>query len=193
MTSELVPADMQTTGSIERVTDPAPPNHVVPPAPPPAVVEVISPAATEVLTCPECGTTAAVTVNRRDAADFCRKCDYPLFWTPSRVHYDSVSRSADETLRRLPGTVGRATVASLPCPHCAEPNALTAEICVRCGLSMLPTVAPPPPPEPVYAPPPQPEVYVEPERGIPWWVWALLATGVAALATVVILLLTHTI
>jgi hypothetical protein len=58
---------------------------------------------------------------------------------------------------------------------------------------MLPTVAPPPPPEPVYAPPPQPEVYVEPERGIPWWVWALLATGVAALATVVILLLTHTI
>jgi hypothetical protein len=176
MTSELLPAE-----------PPAP-------APTPAVVEVITPAAVEVLTCPECGTAASVTVNRRDAADFCRTCDYPLFWTPSRVHYDSVSRSAEETLRRLPGTVGRATVASQPCPHCAEPNALTAQICVRCGLSMHPIEAPPPPPlpEPVYAAP-TPEVHVEPARGIPWWVWALLATGSAALVTVIVLVLTHTI
>jgi hypothetical protein len=191
MSDELLPADTVSTSSIETVPDaqaidgPAE-THA------PAVVEVITPAATEVLTCPECGTTATVTVNRRDAADFCRKCDFPMFWTPSRVHYDNISSNARDTLRRLPGTVGRATVASLPCPHCAEPNAVSAQVCVRCGLSMHPVEAPPPP-QLVYVPPPPPEVYVEPERRIPWWVWALLGTGIVALVTLVILVATHTI
>jgi hypothetical protein len=193
MSNELTPTDTESTGVIERVSDSVEPVEPQTPVPAPPVIEVITPAAVEVLTCPECGTVASVTVNRRDAADFCRTCDYPLFWTPSRVHYDSVSRSADETLRRLPGTVGRATIASLPCPHCAEPNALSAQVCIRCGLSMHPIeAAPPPPPEPEYEPPP-PAVYIEPEHGIAWWVWALLATGLVALAVLLILVLTHTI
>jgi len=191
MSSELLPMDEQQTQTFEPVqAGPAGP------AEPAAVVEVITPATSELLTCPECGTSATVTVNRRDAADFCRSCDYPLFWTPSRVIYDSVGRhSADETLRRLPGTVGQVTVASLPCPHCAEPNALSAQVCVRCHRPMQ-LVEPdplPPPPEPVYAPPPLPAVYVEPERRTPWWVWALLAFGVAALITLIVLLVTHVI
>ncbi|MEO6885186.1 MAG: hypothetical protein ABI232_02715 [Jatrophihabitantaceae bacterium] len=202
MTSDFLPVDGQTTGVIERIDEPltlpavgVDETALVESAAPaaPSVIEVITPATTETLTCPECGTSASVTVNRREATDFCRTCDYPLFWTPSRVYYDNLARSADETLRRLPGTVGRATVASLPCPHCAEPNALTAQICVRCGLSMYPVQELAPEPEPVYAPPPPPAVYVEPDRGVAWWVWALLALGAAALITLIVLIATHTI
>ena len=113
------------------------------------------PPATEFITCPECGTTASVTLNRRDSVDFCRTCDYPLFWTPSKIIRDP-SDSSDESLRRLPGTVGRATVASLACPFCYEPNALSAQTCVRCGKPMHPVA------EigaaPVYVPPPAPEL-----------------------------------
>ncbi|MEO9137803.1 MAG: hypothetical protein ABI345_01925 [Jatrophihabitans sp.] len=152
----------------------------------------IVPMATETLTCPECGTVASVTLNRRDATDFCRSCDYPMFWTPARVYTDNLARAAQEALRRLPGTVGRATVASRACPHCAEPNALSAQLCVRCGLSMYPVQAPPPPPPVVeyVAPPP---VYVEPERGVAWWVWALLALGFVVLVVLVVLSATNTI
>lgn len=150
-------------------------------------------ATSEVLTCPECGATQRVTLNRREAADFCRHCDYPLFWTPTRVQRDLEAGSNELALRRLPGTVGRATVASLTCPHCAEPNALTAQTCIRCGLTLHP-VAPPPPPPPVYVPPPPlPPVYVEPERGVPWWVWALIGLAFAVTVTLVVLIVTHTI
>ncbi len=97
------------------------------------------PPATEFITCPECGTTASVTLNRRDSVDFCRNCDYPLFWTPSKIIRDPAD-SSDESLRRLPGTVGRATIASLACPFCYEPNALSAQTCVRCGKPMHPVV-----------------------------------------------------
>jgi hypothetical protein len=135
--------------------------------------------------CPECGTSATVTLNRRDAADFCRNCDFPLFWTPSAILREAGSATADDSLRRLPGTVGRATLASLACPHCAEPNPLTAQVCVRCGRPMQ--VEAPPPPPTVYIPPPPVPVEPEPERGIPWWVWAL-AGFVIVVATVLIIL-----
>jgi hypothetical protein len=145
------------------------------------------PEATELVTCPECGRTATVTLNRREARDFCLGCDYPLFWTPSAVLRDPSTATADDSLRRLPGTVGRATVASQPCPHCNEPNRLTAVTCVRCGLPMQ-LAAPAPQPEPVYLPPPPPpEPEPEPERGVPWWVWALLAFGTAATLVLIVL------
>lgn len=149
------------------------------------------PPATEVITCPECGTTAQVTLNRRESMDFCRTCDYPLFWTPAKVVRDG-SDTASESLRRLPGQAGKATVASLPCPFCYEPNALSAQTCLRCGRPMHPVaeVAPPPPvyvaPEPVVAPPPAPQK-------VAWWVWALLALGAAAVIVLVVLIATHTI
>jgi hypothetical protein len=156
----------------------------------PTIAAAMPPPATEVITCPECGTTAQVTLNRREAMDFCRTCDYPLFWTPSKVVRDG-SDTTSESLRRLPGQAGKATVASVPCPFCYEPNALSAQTCLRCGRPMHPVaeVAPPPPvyiaPEPV-APPP-------PAQKVAWWVWALLALGAAAVVVLIVLIATHTI
>lgn len=144
--------------------------------------------ARELIVCPECGTTAMIVLNRRDASDFCRSCDFPLFWTPAAVLREDSMRSVEDSLRRLPGTVGRATVASVACPHCAEPNQLSAQTCVRCGRPMhLEPEAPPP--APVYVPPPPAPVVVEPDRGVPWWAWLLVALGVVAI--VALLLLAH--
>jgi hypothetical protein len=159
---------------------------------PPAGTSVGTAAATvapeparEPITCPECGTAAQVMLNRRDAADFCANCDFPLFWTPSAVQREESLRSAEDSLRRLPGTVGRATVASLPCPHCAEPNALSAVVCVRCGRPMR-IEAPPPPPVPVYVPPP-PAPEPVPEKHVPWWVWLLIGLGAAIVVVLIVL------
>ncbi|MFC6344237.1 hypothetical protein ACFP8W_19805, partial [Nocardioides hankookensis] len=92
---------------------------------PPLAVPTATAAPEEQVTCPECGTVAMVALTRREADDFCKQCDYPLFWTPSKIVLDSGSTS-QESLRRLPGTAGRALVGSVPCPHCAEGNLLTA-------------------------------------------------------------------
>ncbi|HEY3737415.1 MAG TPA: hypothetical protein VGL26_08210 [Jatrophihabitans sp.] len=143
----------------------------------------------ELVTCPECGTTAMITLNRREAKDFCRNCDFPLFWTPSAIQREADGAAAAETLRRLPGTAGRATVASVQCPHCAEPNAITALVCIRCGLSMVLQAAPPPL-EPIYAPPPVPVVVEEPNKPVPWWVWALIAAGFVITVTLIVLAVT---
>lgn len=130
------------------------------------------PVSGDLVTCPECGEMSLVETAQRRSTDFCRRCDFPLFWARTTV----IVPSGEETgasLRRLPGTVGRAATAAVPCPHCGEPNTPTAQTCIRCGLSMTVTMAPPPPPpEPVYiVPVPEPEP--EPERsGIPWW-WIL--------------------
>lgn len=150
-----------------------------------------APSTVESVTCPECGTTAHVTVNRRDAIDFCRNCDYPLFWTPSVIIRD-FSGTADDSLRRLPGARGRAAIASVPCPHCAELNMVSAETCIRCGRPMriVPELAPvvqaPPPEEPVAPPPPKPD------NKVAWWVWVLLALGVAVLAALIVAIGTGT-
>jgi hypothetical protein len=148
--------------------------------------------AVEVLSCPECGAMQQVSVSRRDASDFCRSCDYPLFWTPARVQRDRDDAANDLSLRRLPGTVGRATIASLRCPHCFEPNAVTAQTCVRCGLPMV-LVDQPPPPMVYVPPPPPPPVEYLPEKGVGWWVWALIGLAVTATVVLIALMLTHTI
>jgi hypothetical protein len=142
-------------------------------------------AATEQVTCPECGLAATVTLNRRDAVDFCRNCDFPLFWTPTAVVRERGAGAADDSLRRLPGTVGRATLASARCPHCAEPNQLTAQVCVRCGEPMLPGAPPPPPTVPVHLPPP-PVVVPEPEPASRWWVWLIVVLLVAGVTLAVL-------
>ena len=170
--------DTETTGPVPVVQD-----WSQAPAATASTVAVLPPVQTEQVTCPECGTVAMVTLTRREAADFCRNCDYPLFWTPSIILMDR-ARLSDDSLRRLPGTVGRVTVAHFPCPHCAEPNQLTAIDCVRCGRPLRP-VHYEPAPIPVYMPPPpEPE---EPERGIPWWVWV----GVALMVITVTLILLY--
>ena len=125
----------------------------------------------DLVTCPECGEMATVDPGRRKSEDFCRNCDFPLFWARPTV----ILASGEETgasLRRLPGTVGRAATAALMCPHCGEPNSPVAQTCVRCLLSLHPVEAPPPP---VYiAPEPEP-LPVPVGRDFPLW-WILLVS-----------------
>lgn len=126
--------------------------------------------------CPECGTAAMIEPNRRDAQDFCLRCDFPLFWRKSELILMDALDTGGASTRRLPGTVGRAAAASTPCPHCTEPNLPNAIVCIRCGLSMILTApTPPPPPAPRPEPVLVPEPIVEPphERIWPWVVMAI--------------------
>ncbi len=128
----------------------------------------------DLVTCPECGEMATVDAAKRNSQDFCRNCDFPLFWARSTVILPS-GQETGASLRRLPGTVGRAATAALLCPHCGEPNSPTAQTCVRCLLSLHPVE--PPPPVPVYLPPPPPPpVPVPMGREYPLW-WILLVSG----------------
>jgi predicted RNA-binding Zn-ribbon protein involved in translation (DUF1610 family) len=141
--------------------------------------------ATDLVTCPECGQMATVDMARRQAEDFCRNCDYPLFWANSTV----IAPSGEDTgasLRRLPGTVGRAATASLLCPHCGEPNSPAAQICIRCALSLHPVEIPEPEPV-IVIPEPEPEPEPPPpEPAFEWWWVALIGICIAILAIMII-------
>ncbi len=146
------------------------------------------------ITCPACGTVSQFQEVGRDAGAFCPACDYPLFWARGDRRQGNEDGESQVGLRRLPGTVGRVSEATLDCPVCAEPNLLTASVCVRCGALLHPAppepeVDPlPPPPEP--EPEPAPVVVVEeatPARVI--WPWVLCAVlAVAAVVILVVLL-----
>ncbi len=147
---------------------------------PPLAVPTPTSAPDEQVTCPECGTVAMVALTRRESEDFCRSCDFPLFWTPSKVVLDSGSTAGD-SLRRLPGTSGRVTVGSIECPTCSEGNVVTAETCVRCGGPMVL------PPEPVVVvPPPPPPPAPEPVQRTPLWVWILGGSTLLLLIALVV-------
>ena len=161
-----------------------------PPAVPMPLPDERTAAATDVVTCPECGQLATVNMARRSADDFCRNCDFPLFWAKGTV----ITPEGQETgasLRRLPGTVGRAATAALLCPHCAEPNSPTAEICVRCALSLHPVDIPEPEPEPLiaFAPLPEPEPEPEPAPKFDWWWVVAVVMAVIAVALIVVLIM----
>lgn len=132
------------------------------------------------VTCPECGTVTELPAIRRAADEFCRHCDYPLFWTPTAVPAAVGAGSADSTLRRLPGAGGRQRIGSKVCPDCGELNPLSGVTCLRCGGDLdprppVPVVElPPPAPEPEPAPEPLPE------PGTPWWWWAVLVAVLTA-------------
>lgn len=148
---------------------------------PPLAVPTPTYAPEEQVTCPECGTVAMVALTRREADDFCVQCDYPLFWTPSKVVLDTGSTSGD-SLRRLPGTSGRVMVGSAPCPHCAEGNLLTAAVCARCGGLMNP----PAPAPVVVAPPPPPPPAPAPKARTPLWVWLVAGSTLLLLVAMVV-------
>lgn len=152
----------------------------------PTIVTETSSARREV-TCPECGTVATIAVNRREAEDFCRRCDFPLFWTPAAIVLDTSSGPSSEALRRLPGTAGRVTVGRLACPHCAEMNPVTETHCLRCQGDLHPPI-PPAPQAPVALPPP-PAPEPEPVTKTPWWVWAGIALTVAVFVALVVYLI----
>lgn len=142
---------------------------------------------TDVVTCPECGQLATVDMARRQAEDFCRRCDFPLFWARGTVITPEGEESG-ASLRRLPGTVGRAATAALICPHCSEPNSPAAEICIRCALSLHPVDIPEPEPVVVFAPIPEPEPEPEPEPGFDWWWIVALVTALVGIVLIVALL-----
>jgi rubredoxin len=165
---------------------PGAPADAAPAAPaPPGVVTADLPVD---VVCPTCGTPARVDGVRRESADFCATCDYPLFWAVER-HPAALNEGSDTGLRRLPGTAGRASLAALRCPSCTEPNAPSATHCARCGAELRPApvvVELPPEPEPE----PEPVVVVVPPP--PWWQswWAIGgAIGLVVLVDVIVLLL----
>jgi hypothetical protein len=89
----------------------------------------------------------------------------------------SSSPTQDESLRRLPGTAGKVSVASTPCPSCVEPNPVTAVDCLRCGKPMRPEVAPAPAPVTQSIPVPQPE-----KKKSYLWLWIVIAVITVVLA-----------
>ncbi len=134
------------------------------------------------VTCPECGTVTELPAIRRSADEFCRHCDYPLFWLPSAVPVTTPGGNAATALRRLPGAGGRQRIGSKDCPACGELNPLGAVDCLRCGAALdpqpeEPVVVAAPEPEPVVAPAPVPVKHT------PWWWWLVLA-GVLTAAVV---------
>ncbi|HVF04095.1 MAG TPA: hypothetical protein VNA20_04590 [Frankiaceae bacterium] len=148
------------------------------------------------VTCPWCGVRSVVDPARRESGDFCpggeAPCDFPLFWAVDRWPAAAAAAEPDDvgeaSLRRQPGTAGRAWVAGLPCPACREPNDPERDDCARCGAALRPVA--------VVAPPPPPPAPVAPPAPAPWWRtwwalwWALVAlAAVVATADVTVLLL----
>lgn len=139
------------------------------------------------LVCPQCGLVSTVPGVRRAADEFCRRCDYPLFWAPTAVPLAADADTSDVTMRRLPGAAGRVAVGTRSCPTCGELNVMGAVTCIRCGslLDPPPVVeeppAPPPPTIVITPPPPAP-----PPR--PWWPWAVGGAALLVLLIVVLFL-----
>lgn len=123
--------------------------------------------------CPSCGTVSWFEEIRRGADEFCRECDYPLFWARGNEPTRSAYSDEDPEVRRLPGTA-RVAVVTQECWSCRKPNPQTATVCVHCGsdLSGPPAPAPAPPPVTVVveAPPPPP-----PPPAPSIWPWVVLA------------------
>ncbi|MCU1375300.1 MAG: hypothetical protein JWO68_2586 [Actinomycetia bacterium] len=146
---------------------------------------------TATIMCPSCGTATELDRLSRTADEFCKKCDYPLFWAPVPTTLATLGgeETAETTLRRLPGAGGRRAVASVPCPTCAELNAPTSLVCHRCnGPMVLVEPEPEPEPEPELEPMPAPEpITIPDERSNAWW-WVALAVGLVLVTVLVVLL-----
>ncbi|MBB5789821.1 hypothetical protein [Jiangella mangrovi] len=183
----VAPARVDVTpAALEPLDGPAgPPVAVSAVGPAPAFASMAGGEATEPVVCPRCGTPGLVDLARRDAAGFCSRCDYPLFWAVRQSAHGG-AEAGDDARRRLPGTVGAQTIASLPCPHCAEPNPPRAAVCLRCGRPMV--VVPEPLPVAVVAPPPPAPAPPAPVPWVaPWWlilfvVGLIVLTGLSLVA-----------
>lgn len=158
----VAPARVDVTPAALEPLDDVPPPGASAVGPAPSFDPAPAGPATEPVVCPRCGTPGLVDLARRDATGFCARCDYPLFWAV-RQSAPGVLEAGDDARRRLPGTVGAQTIASLPCPHCAEPNPPRAAVCLRCGRPMV--VVPEPVPVAVVAPAPPPAPAPAP---VPW-------------------------
>jgi hypothetical protein len=182
VTVEITLPEQVGGGTHDDLAEPA-----VAPAPEPAMAPPPTAATDEEVTCPNCGAVARISSARRDSEAFCPTplCDFPLFWAQARrPAAPPVGDDGDGALRRLPGTVGRSSLASLPCPACHERNSATGVFCVRCGAELRPAPVVVRAPEPAPAPPP----VVDPEPPTPWWPYAFAAFVVVYLAVCVTLL-----
>ena len=144
------------------------------------------------LTCPGCGSQVEVEQFAKSSEEFCRTCDYPLFWAtpPKEFVFDDDATNADTTLRRLPGAGGKQAVATAACPTCMELNPLDAEWCLRCSGPMRIVVEEEPEPiveEPEEEPEPEPELIEGPEYD--WRPWALLVVLSLVAVTILVFLL----
>lgn len=146
---------------------------------------VTSPPTVE-LTCPSCGTISHFDSVRRSAEEFCRRCDFPLFWVRSSDAGPGEPSEGDAGLRRLPGAGGRQVVASLGCPQCNEPNLHSASVCIRCGADLRPAPAPPPAMPTVIPVPPPPPPPPEPDLP-PQWPYMVALIGGPVLVALVLL------
>ena len=175
-----VPAQPKAGPGEQRVTLDltAPVPTVAVPVPVPAARVPAHGVPAEQLVCPSCGTPSEVDAARRDARDFCRSCDYPLFWAVDRPA-PTPADVADSGLRRLPGTAGRAALAALLCWSCTERNDPVAQLCSRCGADLHPVAAPEP--EPVAE---TVVLVAEPEERLEVWPYALACAVLAALVMV---------
>lgn len=161
------------------------PSPAAPPAPAPAPMLTVLADVPEVdrcgrprYDCPGCGAAWLGEADaERGAKVFCPTCDFPLFWAVEGA--TARRRSHEAARRRHPGVDGRASLASMACRHCGEPNLPdpTAD-CVRCGepLTPPPATAPPPAAEIVYV-----EVPVPPR---PWQIATAVSGTMLFLATV---------
>jgi hypothetical protein len=142
--------------------------------------------ATSDVTCPSCGTVSHFDQMRRDAQEFCRRCDYPLFWVRTSDEPIGPASEGDVGLRRLPGAGGRQVVASMGCPSCNEPNLYSAALCIRCGADLHP--APVMPTVVVVETPPPPPPAPEPEPPIgPIWPYYVALIGVPVVLALILL------
>ncbi len=138
------------------------------------------------VTCPECGHETELLTIRRSADEFCRHCDYPLFWAPTGLPGTVPGGNSDATLRRLPGAGGRQRIGSKICPVCGELNPLTEIHCIRCTSELDPKPEPEPEPEPEPPPPPPEPVYVapEPDPEPSWWWFIGSMVGLAVVSVI---------
>lgn len=137
--------------------------------------------------CPECGNPSHVLTAHYTADEFCRYCDYPLFWAPGTPAAVLPVATSEASRWRKPGEAGRVPEGSKECPACGELNDPNHTHCWRCRSELYPkppVPAPPPPPRRVRvpaAPAPAPWWYL--------WRWWILAGGAALVAVAVTVVL----
>lgn len=144
------------------------------------------------IVCPDCSTETFID-DRSGPLDgtpeeFCRICDYPLFWVShlalTAAGPGVVDPPQPSPLRRYPGTEGIESTTAVTCPVCRELNSPERRLCWRCRSELRPIPHVPVEPVPVSAPE---ESYVPPvER---YWdvpAWILITLGVILAILIVI-------
>ena len=146
----------------------------------------------DTIACPSCAKVNPAPSESPESGEFCVRCDYPLFWTPTNGARLATPTDNELARRRLPGERGLLVVGTIGCPTCGENNpvpggaaTLSNTNCFRCGKPLVlgpiyvPSTRLPPPvdiraDEPTVRVVPVAVTHVPPR---PWWKpfpWILL-------------------